>query len=620
MPGTTRRRCRLSVTVLAVAVSTLLAGCSGGGTEGPGTPTAATHAVALVPRAELRSGGSVTWAVDELPASLNVYHHDAGQLSQHVAQAVMPMLFTLDPEGEPAPNPDYLRSAEVTTREPRQTVVYTLRPSARWSDGEPVDAADFRAQWRALRGDDPAYAAARAAGYDRVESVTQGPGKHQVTVVFSRPYADWRSLFSPLYPEALTADPELFTEGVAPGAGSSPSSPPSSSPSSPLPSAGAFAVAAVDREAGTVTLARDEAWWGQPALLDELVFAAVPRERREEALLAGELDVAEVTPAVAARLAATADGEVSPGQSRPRRALTVHRAYDAAYTQLTLNGSTPALGDERVRWALARALDRDALAEAVHAPAGLVARPVGSHLRTLGHAGYEDTSDALGDSSEGASTALLEEAGWRYADHVGTVDDNAAPARRGAGETVRLKDGDPLQLRLLHPTGPGSEHLSTTARNIADTLAGVGVLVEVREVPSEEFFSQRVPAGDFDLALYSWPATSFPATDALPRFAKPQGALATGAPTGVAAGLTTGSNHARLGTDHIDQLLTQAGSELDDELRDELLTTADARLWALAGSVPLYQPPQLVAAPATLAGVGAHGLATPRYEDIGHRR
>jgi peptide/nickel transport system substrate-binding protein len=348
------------------------------------------------------------------------------------------------------------------------------------------------------------------------------------------------------------------------------------------------------------------------------------------------------------------------------RDFTVYRAYGPGATQLTLNGASPALRDERVRWALARAIDRRALAEEVHEPAGLPAEPLGSHLRTVGQAGYQDTSDALGEGGTTAAAALLDDAGWELAARPGTTDDGAnagapvggeravrgtgasavGPAPRGAragasaaGSTtvgaadgraakrargaappaappaapsVRAKGGNALELRLLVPSGSGSGTLRATGRRIVTMLERVGVTADLTEVPAGEFFAERVPDGDFDLALYSWPATAYPATDARPLYTKPQ-ALPGGR-------MLVGQNYTRLGTDYIDQLLLQAAGELDEAEHAELLNKADARLWAVAGSIPLYQPPQLVAARADLAGVGAHGLATPRYQDIGYRR
>ena len=43
----------------------------------------------------------------------------------------------------------------------------------------------------------------------------------------------------------------------------------------------------------------------------------------------------------------------------------------------------------------------------------------------------------------------------------------------------------------------------------------------------------------------------------------------------------------------------------------------DARIWAAAGSIPLYQRPQLYAARPHLANAGAFGFQTPVYEDMG---
>jgi peptide/nickel transport system substrate-binding protein len=676
MPATPRRLVALLTGALLVPV---IAGCTG--SQDSAETAAGVRSVAVAQRSQLARGGSVTWGVDELPVSLNAYHQDAGPVTEQVAGAVLPMLFTLDGEGRPRLNTDYLRSAEITAREPRQTVVYTLHPRARWSDGEPVGAADFVAQWRALSGEDRDFWAARAAGYDRIESVTEGPDARQVKVTFTRPYADWRSLFSPLYPRSLTADADRFNEG---------------SGAEPPAAGGPFAVDEVDREAGTITLTRNGSWWGRPALLDELVLAAVPRGERRDALLAGELDVAEVGTGDADRITA-AQGAQGPGrreqddgrddgrgpgdeappdgegmaasvaamhefavariggdpgpvaaEARQRyartltaaerareralasreeafrerlRDFTVYRAYEPGYAQLTMNGASPALGDERVRWALARAIDREALAEEAHGPAGLPAEPLGSHLRTLGQAGYEDNSEALGRSGQGPAAALLEETGWHLGLRAGTADGkrgedeepgSAAEPHRPAAPAVRTKEGKPLELRFLVPSGPGTGQLRTTGRHIAAMLTGIGVQARITEVPAQEFFAERVPGGAFDLALYSWPATAYPATDAQPLFAKPQ-ALPGGQ-------MLAGQNFTRLGTDYIDQLLEQAAGELDEEEHEMLLNKADARLWAVAGSIPLYQPPQLVAARTDLAGVGAHGLATPRYQDIGYRR
>ncbi|NJP67301.1 ABC transporter substrate-binding protein, partial [Streptomyces spiramenti] len=360
----------------------------------------------------------------------------------------------------------------------------------------------------------------------------------------------------------------------------------------------------------------------------------------------------------------------------------VHRAYAPAYTQLAVNGTSPALKDERVRWALARGLDREAIAATVHGPARLPVSPLGSHLWVLGQDGYQDTSDGLGETGAETAARQLDEAGWRRGPALPPADTGAdtvdaktgaqaaptgVPVRLGAtvaaaqqraavlrraaavaGEVaaegrsaalaepaeltlraareagveaeelarstaaaVRVKAGAPLSLRFVVPDGPQHAEMRRVGERIADMLAGMGVHAELVEVAADRYLTGHVVPGNFDLALYSWPASAYPATDARAVFAKPQGI-----PGGE---LFIEQNYARVGTDHIDQLLAQAAGELDDERRAELLGKADTRIWAAAGSLPLYQAPQLVAAADDIAGVGAFGLRTPRYQDIGFR-
>jgi peptide/nickel transport system substrate-binding protein len=182
----------------------------------------------------------------------------------------------------------------------------------------------------------------------------------------------------------------------------------------------------------------------------------------------------------------------------------------------------------------------------------------------------------------------------------------------GRAAAVRTRGGRPLALSFLVPAGPGTAVTQATAQQISDQLAEVGIRTRIERIKDESWFRDHIASGDFDLALYSWPASAFPATDAGPIFAKPVPA-ANGS-------LTVRQNYTRVGTDRIDQLFEAAVGELDREERQDLLSRADSRIWAAAGSVPLYQRPQLVAVREDLANIGAFGFQTPRYQDIGWTR
>ncbi len=689
------------LTAGALAVPTL-ASC--GSDDESGKPLAAQD-IAPAGRDLVADGGTLRWAVDDVPETLNTFQSDADDATTRVAQAVLPAMFRLDAQGRPQRDADYLESAKVVDTEPKQVVLYKLDQQAVWSDGREIGAADFAAQWRALSGKDSAYWTARNAGYDRIEKIERGANNLEVKVTFSRPYADWKALFSPLYPKDVMGTPDAFNDGAR---------------RKLKVTAGAFSVQKVDRKDKEIVLGRNPHWWGRPAKLSQIVLTAVPLDKRAAALADGSVDLAGIDPADASRiaLAGRAKGTSTPlqgasptgkdenkNESRQKkklskkerkalatflrqqdalRAFTVRRSLEPAYTQLALNGSEGPRADERVRRAVARALDRTELAKVVLKPLGLPAVPVGSHLALSGQAAYADNSGALGGQDTTEAQALLADAGWvpggpvkdkgekaagsegrkskksdDDAESEGGSDgqyivgeDNKDPQdhtkKHGHGDEssqhladgkqydgrkvkqggapgayapkgtaapadakTRLlaKDGKPLALRFVLPSGTGSESLGAVATSISRMLEKVGIRTEITKVSDDSYFKDHIASGQYDLALYSWPASAFPATDARPIFAKPVPA-ADGS-------LNVEQNYTRVGTDQVDQLFDQAASTLDEDESAALVRKADARIWAAAGSIPLYQRPQLTAARRTVVNAGSFGFQTPLYEDMG---
>ncbi|MFD5743717.1 ABC transporter family substrate-binding protein [Streptomyces massasporeus] len=681
----TRSVAFLTAGVLAVPA---LAGC---GSEDPSGKPLAGQDIQPAPRDRITDGGTLRWAVDSVPDTLNTFQSDADATTTRVAQAVLPSMFRMDASGRPERNADYLESAKVVDTEPKQVVLYKLNQQAVWSDGREIGAADFAAQWRALSGKDTAYWTARNAGYDRIQKIERGDNALEVRVTFSRPYADWRSLFSPLYPKDVMGTPDSFNDGAR---------------KKVKVTAGPFTVKKTDREDGEITLARNPRWWGEPAKLSEIVLRTVPRDKRASELAAGTLDLAEIDPAAARRITVAARPQASgsplmgPGADRSaadsleswavangsdedaadeetvaRKKLSkaavryarqqqalggfeVRKSLEPAYTQLALNGAEGPLTDERVRRAVARALNRKELAQVVLKPLGLPAVPVGSHLALSGQAAYADNSGALGGQDTKEAQALLADAGWVRGGPVkeekkrekaagpegGKADDSgednkahdpaghvaqdgkqykaphqggapgayaprgsAAPANRESAPLA--KNGKPLTLRFVLPSGPGSQTLRTVADRISRMLERVGIGTEISKVSDESYFKDHIASGQYDLALYSWPATAYPATDARPVYAKPVPA-ADGS-------LNVEQNYTRVGTDQVDQLFDEAVATLDEGESRSLIRKADSRIWAAAGSIPLFQRPQLLAARKNLVNTGAFGFGTPVYEDMG---
>ena len=112
------------------------------------------------------------------------------------------------------PDLTVVRDEDLLTSEPtsslvggRQIVTYRLNRQARWSDGHPIDAGDFAFSWRIQRSADSARGGCPAilstVGYDQIASVKGADSGRTVVVTFSRPFADWKGLFAPVFPAHL---------------------------------------------------------------------------------------------------------------------------------------------------------------------------------------------------------------------------------------------------------------------------------------------------------------------------------------------------------------------------------------------------------------------------------
>ena len=87
------------LTAGALAVPLLTAcGCRGRSRASP----LAAQDIAPAARARLADGGTLRWAVDAVPETLNTFQADADATTTRVAQAVLPSMYRLDANGRPA--------------------------------------------------------------------------------------------------------------------------------------------------------------------------------------------------------------------------------------------------------------------------------------------------------------------------------------------------------------------------------------------------------------------------------------------------------------------------------------------------------------------------------------
>jgi len=558
--------------VVAAIVAVGLSGCGGGGGDhrapaakaGRPDTTAGGPDVNPVGRDRLPDGGTLRWPLVATPPNFNTGELDGTSAdTANVVGALLPSLFRFDSAARPTPNPDYLDSADLTARDPRQIVTYRINRRAVWDDGTPITEADFEAQWKALSGSNPAYRIASSSGYEQIDSVARGADDRQVVVTFRRPYADWKALFSPLYPATTDNDPAVFNEGWK---------------ARPLASAGPFMFDSADQTAKTITLVRNPRWWGNRAKLDRIIFRVVDPAGQVDALLNNETDVLDI----AADVNRLKRVEAAAG-------VTVHRAAGPDFRSITINGLSETLRDVDVRRAVGLAIDRTAIAKVLVGPLGVEAKALQNHIFVAGQRGYRDNAGQLSSPDVGRAGRLLDGAGWKL-----------------EGD-VRQKAGRPLALRFVIPTGVASS--SQVAELVRSMLGAAGVRVDVVPVPPQEFFKVYILPGNFDLTVFSFIGKPFPISSNQASYVSPK--------PGKDGTLDIHQNFARIGNPQIDALFDRATGEFDEQKAVDLANQIDTAIWDEVHSLTLYQRPDIVATRSQLANFGASGFASLVYEDVG---
>ncbi|MDT7750850.1 MAG: glutathione transport system substrate-binding protein [Pseudonocardiales bacterium] len=537
---------------LVVAAALLLASCGGGGGGARLTaPERGNQDINPHDPATLRDGGDLRIPLDNLPTNYNYNTIDGHEGQTHeVLSPLMPRAFKDAPDGGVVVDTDFVTSAELVSPSP-QVVRYHINDRAVWSTGRPITWEDFAAQVTANSGANPAYLIADKSGYQDIAKVERGATDKDVVVTFRKTFAEWQGLFYGLYPKETDATPEAFNTGWI---------------SQPQITAGPFKVGTVDQTAKTITMVRNERWWGDRPRLDRVIFTVTDRNALADRLANNEIDLYEIGSSI--DLFRRAQG--IPG-------VQVRQATPKQFSHITFNGAPGAtLADLRLRTAIAKGIDRAAIARRLIGGIVPTAVPMGNHIYPVGSKDYRDNSDAL-PYDQAAANRELDALGW------------TRPAPGG----VRAKNGQPLRLRFVVPAGnPISDAVSKTT---LDQLAQIGVQVEIDAVPTGQFFSNFVNVGNFDLTSFQWIQTSVPFSNSVGNYQETRGT-------------DIGNNFGRIYDPRIGALFAQGLAELDDAKRADIGNQADRVIWEEVHDVPLYPQTGAFAVRATVANFGAKGL------------
>ena len=410
------------------------------------------------------------------------------------------------------------------------TLTYHIRPAAHWSDGVPVTAQDFIFTLQAIR----------RHGYQQLRDLhapvrsARAVDRKTLRVVLRPKFATWRALFGNILPAHALRGSDLtqvWRDRIDdPGTGR------------PIGS-GPFLVERFER-GRQIVLRRNPRYWGpHPAYVERLVLRhAVQATDPSPELTSGELDVALVglTSFVPALRRLPGVRVVAP----------VTSDYEQLTVQVRGPNAHPALRNKLVRRALAYGIDRTVLARRILGELDPTARGLDSAVHLAQSRYYEPNWSAY-RYRPAQARRLLRQAG----------------CRRGA-DGIFSCGGQRLSLRFVTTAGRPPRAQALTL--IQAQLRAAGVEVVPQFAPAGPLFTQIIPQGLFDVALFSW--FSEPGTSPVSIF-------------GCGGEQNWTGYCQRLVTAH----LNQADRTLDEGAQARVLNRADRGLASDSRSIPLYQ-------------------------------
>ena len=558
-------RAAAGLAVLAMAV----AACGGGGSESKQPSAeqsqqaqqqmAETPSVSInpVPYEQVKDGGTLTLSIGQWPSQWNPYHVDGNQAdTSEMRDTFLPSVMVSDEEANFTPNTDYVTDVKLDQSSGKQVITYTINEKAEWSDGTPITWKDFEAAWKANNGENKKYKPASTDGYDRIESVEKGDSDKVVIVTFAKTYPEWQGLFSPLMPAKHIDTPDAFDKDYL----------------QKVPvTAGPFKIEKIDEGTKTLTVVRDDKWWGRKAKLDKVIFRTIETPAAQvNAFANGELDMVEIPPGSPADLK----------RAKEVPNADIRKALSPNWRHITVNNQSEFLKDQSVRQAVQYAINRDVITQSDLKDMDWPLQTLGNHVFMNNHKGYVDNSGDLGTYNPEKAKQLLDAAGWKL-----------------EGQT-RKKDGKEFELTFVVPAGV--PYAKTEGELTQAMLQEVGIKLNIRAVPDDKFFTDYVIKGDFDLVPFSWIGTPLP-IGALPQIYK------TGSE----------SNFPKSENPELDALIEDAVGEMDPQKAIEKANAADKMIWEMVHTIPLYQRPDIQAAKKTLANLGAPGYKSFDWTEIG---
>ncbi|HEY6748613.1 MAG TPA: ABC transporter family substrate-binding protein [Mycobacteriales bacterium] len=454
-------------------------------------------------------------------------------------------------------------TSEVTNG--KQVVTYKINPKAVWSDGQPITSKDFEFTARLQKSVDPKDGGCAdllaSTGYEQIGSVEGTDNDKTVTVTFTKPYGDWRQLFT-LFPQHLMdkTDPKANCAVVKKGWPVAGGVPLSSGPYL-LDKAG------IDVGKKTMILTKNPKWWGaEPSKLDRIIIQNIGSDPTVSVNALRNKEVQMIYPQPQLDLVKQIKA------LEPQ--VTSSTNFGLSFEHLDFNTKDPQLAQADVRKAFAYALNRPELVAKTVGQFDSRAQVLNNRYLVNNQPNYRDTSGGLYNKQDIAkSDELLKGLGYAK-----------------GPDGIYAKGGQRLSFTIM--TTQANPLREATIDAITEQMKPAGF--EIKKFLNPDIFAgpekpRSLDGGEFQIALFAWVSQPGPSSSQS-IYASPKGA-------------NIGQNYTRGGDPRVDALLPRVAVETDATKAAELGNQVDELLWQNMFTIPLYQKPTFLAYDSNYTGI-----------------
>lgn len=352
---------------------------------------------------------------------------------------------------------------------------FEVLDNAKWGDGTPITCADFKLDWEIKTNNNVSYG--NREPYMNIKDLSwDAKTPKKCSIVFEKAVWDYAQNIPFAIPSHL--EREIYEKHKSQPEAYERNSLYSKTPTNPGLWNGPYLIKEVAL-GSHVVLVPNPFFYGKKPAIQKIIFKILPNTGTLEAnLRSGNIDMISY-------VGLSFDQALAFDQKTKTEKLPyiVQFQNGTSYVHIDLNLRNPILAEVKVRQAISHAINKPRIIKSLYEGKAIEA----VHWMTPSDPWSTNSADVVKRYPYDRKKAkdLLDQAGWKV-----------------GADGIRTKDGKKLTLNLA--AGAGIKLNENLQAVIQSQLKEVGIDLTLKTEPARLFFSETLPKGKFDMAMFTW--------------------------------------------------------------------------------------------------------------------